>query len=204
MNTTTRDQRLAELQEMKAPQLNEVMQQLNIGIKVGQTNEAKIEAILAVTHGGDQNPPNQQQTSPPDAPPPAEPTPPSEDKEPDPTSAQVAKIDLALEELHRQLIEKVQEAAKNGVNSETAEAIRAGAVDFLKAANATLEEARQVNEGTKGVAAELSAQRQGIEKAKQDLMQRAESYKTNVARNAQEREQIEKAQKELDNATRRG
>ena len=199
----TRDQQYQYLKGLKSPELNALMQPLNKHVRIGMTNEEKITEILSVYY-----PPVTPPTTPtvptqptPDAPPPPAETKPEAPKQ-HPIVADAAKIDLILETLRAQLVEKVKEAAKNGVPHEIAEGIRAGAADFLKEANRVLEEARKVNETTKASFAQLNEQMQGIERAKADIERRSADYIRLRSLNAEQMKQIQTAQQSLSAATR--
>lgn len=190
------------LEGMKAPQLNELMKNRNIPITVGMTNVLKIEAILASEFPASTDPAAPAGTPPP---PPAAPkappaAPKNQEKEPVDSAADV--LDADLEALHVELLDRVKDVKNQRATGESAEAIRAGAVDFLKAANRVLDEARKLNESTHQIAAELSQQRQGIDRAAEDLNRRSEVYRRQGEQNVQQMGQIKEAQEALDKVTK--
>lgn len=95
----------------------------------------------------------------------------------DPLTAQHKEIDAQLGKLYDELVEDIKAAAVPGATSETAEQMRAGAVQFLRQCNATLEAARQLVEDGRKIVEDNNRQIQSIEKAKADLEKRSDAYR---------------------------
>lgn len=128
--------------------------------------------------GGDTSP-SEGDGAPPATEPPAQPgngygEPPEEES--DPMSQQADEIDAQLGALYDQLVVQIKEAATPGVSGDTAEQLRAGAVQFLRQCNATLDAARQLIEEGKNINQRNNEQMQGIERAKLDLERRSQEY----------------------------
>lgn len=95
----------------------------------------------------------------------------------DPFAAQVAEQDQKLKELYDELVVLIKAAAVPGASADTAEQMRAGAVQFLRQCNAELSSARVLVETGKALAEQNNAQIQSMEKAKADIERRSEDYR---------------------------
>ncbi len=96
----------------------------------------------------------------------------------DPISTQCKEIDAQLGALYDQLVEEIKAAAQPDVKVESAEQLKAGAVQFLRQCNATLEMARQTLDAAKTVAEQNNAKFQSIQRAAEDLEKRSNDYRT--------------------------
>lgn len=95
----------------------------------------------------------------------------------DPLVAKQLELDEELGVLYDGICEQIKAVAVDGTKGESAEQMRAGAVQFLRQANATVGEARQLLENAKKVNEDNNKQRQSIEKAKADLEKRSQDYR---------------------------
>lgn len=104
------------------------------------------------------------------------PKPEAEEEDENPLSSQHKEIDTQLGQLYDGLVEQIKAVAVEGVQTDSAEQMRAGAVQFLRQCNAVLESARQLLESGKSVVEQNNKQLQGIEAAKADLEKRSAAY----------------------------
>lgn len=100
------------------------------------------------------------------------------EEEVDPLTAQSKEIETGLETLYDELVVKIKEVAVPGSSVESSEQMRAGAVQFLRQCNATLEAARLLIEDVKKLIEQNNQQLQSIDKAKKDLEKRSEAYRS--------------------------
>lgn len=125
----------------------------------------------AATAGTSEVPSKVTTTPPADTPPPAE-----VEEEIDPLQAQHEDLQARLTEMYDDLVEQIKAAVKTPGAPESADQMRAGAIQFLRQCEATLFEARQFVKTGESIVATNNQQIQSIEKAKEDLNRRSDDY----------------------------
>lgn len=191
---TTREERKVQLDAIEEmAQLKEIAKAANVTIKPGTSKDAARELILGAEFGpakdaqegtqdasGDTDKGDTAKQASDAAEGDSEGTEDDKDEEIDPLELNHQEIDKELGKLYDELVERIKAAKAKQVNvsdTDTPDQMRAGAVQFLRQCNATLEAAgKLVADGAK-IVEQNNKQLQDIEKAKKSLEERSAAYR---------------------------